>query len=92
MKNTTATVLERVINDQCGFLTDTDLGLLMRDSDMHPVNVLIRRHTGRGLVRLDQVEAATRAAGDDLRDVSFPVPEYRDLKSTLRHHQRRANA
>ena len=84
MQATTLNTLDRVLNEQGGFLTAMDLGLLLRDPTMHPVLLLLRLHASpRKTVPMVDAPAAIEAVGDDLRDVCFPSPEHRDLARTV---------
>jgi len=83
MKDSATVALNRILGEQCSFITTKDLAPLLAEWTLHSTKVLIRRHTGRDVVTLMEVPEAVHQAGDDLRDVSFTADASAALRSKL---------
>jgi len=78
-----ALVLSSVI-DNGGFLTNVDVEALVKD--MPDALVLLRSGMNRYTCRMDQINETIEqieANNDYLRDVSFPAPNYDNIKNGL---------
>jgi hypothetical protein len=74
-------VLNRVINEQCGFITEADKAELM--PDFSQLQVLIRTGCNRYLCALADVEkvfALVEEKGDYVRDVGLTAENYKRIK------------
>jgi hypothetical protein len=81
MTATASEAIDRVINEQYGFITKEDI-LDLLDS-FAAMMVLIRCGCGRYTCRLDQVDTAIRLVekkGDYVRDVSLVADNYKRVK------------
>lgn len=88
MQTRTINALRRILNDQMGFVLDTDMATLLADDRTRDRDVLIRCHSGRQVLplkhALDAIDEATK--DNDLRDVAFTARTYRLLAIEVNQH------